>query len=86
MTIDNAIDLMNDALKCDGVAISQLAFTRVPCNQALAQHPSIQVSGESTVGLLGILNGLFGIDSRGRGYIEAYVYDGQIVRFQRTTS
>lgn len=56
-------DLMNEAFRLDPDAISELAETRVPCNQALADHPVIQVRADRPgapcrVGLLGLLNGL----------------------------
>lgn len=49
----------------------------VPCNNAIAEHESIQVgtyrpesqdSGYS-LGLLGIINGLFGVDEEHYGFI-----------------
>jgi hypothetical protein len=70
VTLDEAIAILNRALDEDRVAISELMLDhKVECNGALADDKTIQVGkrlklGEhvSTVGVLGILNGLFGID------------------------
>jgi hypothetical protein len=70
VTLDDAIAILNRALEEDRVAISELILDhKVECNGALADDETIQVGkrlklGEpvSTVGVLGILNGLFGID------------------------
>ena len=57
------IDKLNDMVKCDPCAFACLLCIRVPCNQALANHPTCQVgrsNGGDIVGLVGILNGLAG--------------------------
>lgn len=72
MTAQQIVDLLNELLALDPVAINSLVKNRVPCNQALADHPTVTVddgvweSGESwfTVGLLGILEGVAGIDGK----------------------
>jgi len=80
VTVEDVVDLLNEALELDRDAIETLVESRVPCNQALADHPSIQVSahtktdrsvGSFKVGLLGILNGIFGVDANGWGPIVA---------------
>lgn len=53
--------ILNEALEADPEAITQLLSLRVPCNQTLAAHPTIQVrdeKGEVTVGALGLVNGI----------------------------
>jgi hypothetical protein len=58
--IEQVVDILNDILKTDPEAVSALVNNRVKCNQELANHNSVQVSGtdvEPTVGILGILNG-----------------------------
>lgn len=85
-----AIMLLNELLAHDWSAMSQLFGTRVPCNGVLARHPTVQVAvdlftGEATVGLLGILNGLFPPLADGRGRITAVVTDdGQVLAFTET--
>ena len=87
-TITNVIDLLNNALKDDPIAISALVNHKVFCNDKLANHPTIQVDGYSEkgkfkVGLLGILNGFFGIDENQRRYISAIIEDdGTVIRFE----
>lgn len=72
VTIDDAIELLNDALNKDPMAMWALATTRVTCNEVLADHPTIQVgkySDDYKVGLIGILNGIFGAADDGYGAI-----------------
>lgn len=75
------VDLLNEAFALDPQAMQALFAHRVPCNSALRDHPTIQVAaaGEAlpgaatapacTVGVIGLLNGLFGVDERGWGHI-----------------
>ena len=90
--LDQAIEVLNRALAADHTAMAMLFGFRTPCNEALANDPTIQVSNyrgegnKNLVGPLGVINGLFGIDSRGWGRIQMLVSDdGTIVRFERTT-
>lgn len=55
------VEVMNEALAADPDAIEQLINHRVVCNEALANHPTIQClkdGDQYRVGLLGILNAL----------------------------
>lgn len=73
VTVDDVIELLNDAFAKDPEAMNQLAQARVVCNDALADHSTIQVGqfgGEYKVGIIGILNGIFGINDRGWGVIS----------------
>lgn len=77
ITAEYAVKILNEALALDPEAIRGLCCRRVPCNEALSLHPTIQVGrlgDEWEVGLLGILNGLFGINGNGWGHIAA-VFD-----------
>jgi len=75
----DAVAFLNEAFEADPKAIAALVDARVPCNERMASHETIQVQENEdkscSVGLLGILNGLFGINHDGRGHIEAF-YDG----------
>lgn len=74
ITPDDAIALLNDAYASDPGAMARLVEARVPCNEELADHPTVQVGHRNnsyTVGLMGIINGLFGVDVRGNGIIAA---------------
>lgn len=82
--IQRAIDTLNRVHNADPTVLPLLAAYRVPCNDAVADDPSVQVSpipgsdGQCEVGLLGIINGLFGVDAANVGYIAAW-YDGGVL-------
>ncbi|MBP2657890.1 MAG: hypothetical protein H6Q69_922 [Firmicutes bacterium] len=100
--IDHVIEILNQAVKADSDAIARLIICRVPCNETLANHPTIQVGaiinktsacGKSEeglniqryeVGLLGIINGLFGVDENDYGFIAAQFEDGELIGFIKT--
>lgn len=72
ITVEQAIGRLNEINEMDPTVLPALINFRVPCNQALADHPTVQVGhGQDgyEVGLLGILNGIFGADERGWGHI-----------------
>jgi uncharacterized membrane protein len=96
---DELIAFLNSLVAIDHYAIAELLATRVPCNEALAAHQSVQVAGAGKdvayiapgtfrVGILGILNGYCGtIDDGPRknwGPITAVYDNGMLVRFERT--
>lgn len=89
VTLDETIEFLNELLKYDKPAIARLLQKRTSCNEDLSNHPTVQVGGRDgtyVVGVLGILNGLFGINKNGWGEIIA-VYDLEtedLVRFERT--
>lgn len=93
--LDHAIDILNEMLALDPTATHLLVETRVPCNDQLEQHPSIQIGGEAgsptVVGVLGVLNGIFGTYGAEAGRLEGYgpiaaMFDDhmQLVGFKRT--
>jgi len=74
-SIDDTIAFLNELLAIDEPAISALVKTRAPCGTGLADHASVQVGfqpgttksdGLWEVGLLGVLNGLFGTIEGGK--------------------
>lgn len=80
ITVDHAIEVLNRMLQTDHNATALLFLTaRVPCHEGLADDPTIQVRAYKvnkddpaySVGILGIINGLFGIDEGGWGLITA---------------
>ena len=88
-SVDQAIAVLNRALEADPDAMRDLVNRRVECNEKLASDESIQVGqyapGRYRVGLLGIVNGLFGIGEDGYGHITLVVSDdGVPFRFVRT--
>jgi hypothetical protein len=81
------IDILNECLAIDPNAIHNLIEFRTPTNQALADHPSVQVNAEGAVpvvGMLGILNGIVGVIPGSEiGYITAVFDDDQkLIRFE----
>jgi len=76
VTVDEAVSALNTMLEADPEAMTKLVHRRVPCNERLADHPTCQVGGGEdgpwVVGLLGILNGIFGREN-GAGHIAALI-------------
>jgi hypothetical protein len=98
--VDEMIEFLDTLAKMDPVGMGKLIAARVPCNQTLAEHPTVQVGAGREfgkpeegwmVGVLGILNGFYGRfeggDWDGAGPIAATldVY-GRCVGFRRTDS
>ena len=87
--IADAVRVLNEAAAADRLALTKLLTIRVRCNETLADHPTVQVlapkdrtANLTTVGGLGIINGLFGIDANHWGYIEMRIgTDGLIEEF-----
>lgn len=77
VTQEWVVTFLNTMLEIDRKAVSGLFLYRLGCNEELANHRTVQVreysNGEYSVGFLGILNGLFGIDKDGWGPIAAIV-------------
>jgi hypothetical protein len=89
VTVKEAVDLLNELLEIDYDAIYALINNRVSCNESLADHETVvvwQPEGEGpTVGVLGILNGLFGIREDGMGAICVEIDElGKILLFKET--
>ena len=69
---ERTVALMNELLAADPEAVLAMCENRVVCNETLANHPTVQVSGYPDpnalevngpiyrVGLIGVLNGLCG--------------------------
>lgn len=79
VTVQDVIALLNEAAKLDLAAIRALVDHQVPCNCGLADHPTIQVGctedGDPRLGVIGIINGLFGVDENAHGPVIADVPD-----------
>lgn len=79
ITLDELVSFLNELVALDADAVTALFENRVPCNEALADHPTVQIvvnaENKYTVGLLGIINGMFGVDGRGIGQIGAVYSD-----------
>ena len=79
VTPQEVIALLNEASQLDPMAIRALVEYRVPCNCALADHPTIEVGctedGDPRLGTIGIINGLFGVDEDAHGPVIANIPD-----------
>jgi hypothetical protein len=87
VSIYEVVELLNGLCQSDPVAMGKLIENRVPCSDTLIEHPSIQVisneNGQTTLGVLGILNGFFGADVNGWGAIAAVrEEDGRVTEFK----
>jgi hypothetical protein len=78
ISVEDVLAVLNEAVRLDKEGMKRLLETRVECNESLSKHESIQVlgypGGPYRVGLLGMLNGLFGTSETGFGIISA-TYD-----------
>lgn len=88
VTVAEVVALLNELTAMDPAAMHNLVESRVECNEAIADHPTVQVSGcvngdGSTYefGILGLLNGLFGTDGLSYGAISASFEEGRLLRF-----
>lgn len=92
--LDQVVSFLNELVCLDRQAVELLVETRVRCNQAMLSHPTVQVrendDGHPTVGLLGIVNGMFGTQPDGSakpgwGHVAAQFDDktGKLMGFIR---
>lgn len=88
VTARNVVSLLNEALKLDPKCIEKLVSNRVRCNDSIAAHPTIQVHRYKkdkfySVGIIGILNGIFGIRKDKMGAICVEFDDNdKLVKFR----
>ena len=81
---ERIVGFLNELIAVDEEAVRNLSVLRTPCNRELADHPTVQVLTETSatswpsdkslrfkVGMIGILNGLCGVDDDGVGPITA---------------
>ena len=90
VNIDEAVDYLNELFRIDPMALKYLLDYHVLCNAELAEHFTCQVSkskndGRDRVGILGVINGMFGITEDGMGAICANFDDvtGELQGFSR---
>lgn len=88
VTLNEAIEYLFELSQLDGFALGELVHARAPCNDELAAHPSVQVAeeedGHCTVGIVGILNGLFGTLPDGRGKITFVLDEDEVINVRGT--
>lgn len=84
VSVSDAIDFLNSLFEIDGSAMLLLINSRVPCNERMANHKTVQVGKTDDgyeFGLMGVLNGLFGSNDQGCGYIAVSI-DGETGKLQ----
>jgi hypothetical protein len=91
VSVDETIAYLNNLVHLDPEAMHALVETRHPCNKALGDHPTVQVGPRRgrrrgiEVGMLGIINGMFGVDSEHWGAIVAqFNGEGKLIGFCRS--
>lgn len=87
--ITKVIETLNRIHEVDPTVLPALIEFRVPCNDALAGDPTIQVGQRREedgweVGFLGILNGVLGIREDGWGHVTAHYSAGKLTHFKLT--
>ena len=85
-TARKIVNLLNELLTLDRNAVACLIANRVPCNEALAGHETVQVTLQNegfNVGLLGLLNGLCGSTEDYAGLIIAHFETDPKANFNR---
>jgi hypothetical protein len=94
LDVEATLAFLNELTALDPKAMEALVGLRAPCNEALLNHPTVQVTDYHDdkiprVGILGLLNGLFGTyedgPKKGWGPIAAYwEKDGTFKGFRPT--
>jgi hypothetical protein len=72
VTPDDVVNLLNKLLEIDPGAMNEFVERRIRCNKNIGDDTHVQVlseNGKDYVGLIGILNGLFGVHADGNGPI-----------------
>lgn len=92
ITPQDVCDLLNEFLKLDHDCALHLILRREICNENIANHPTIQAQttgtkGDelSTVNVVGLLNGMFGVRDDNMGPICCEIDDnGRVLGFKLT--
>ncbi|MDO8640823.1 MAG: hypothetical protein Q7R33_04715 [Nitrosarchaeum sp.] len=86
ITAKQVCNTLNELLKLDPKCAHDLVSYRTKCNKAVADHPTIQVQQFMVdkfpkIGIIGLINGMFGIRNDGMGAICFEIQNGKILRF-----
>lgn len=71
--IDHAIRVLNEAFELDPNSLQFLFAQSIRVNNALAEHPTIQIGENNMLSLIGLICGLFGIQADGNGFVAKVV-------------
>jgi hypothetical protein len=85
---ERIVKLLNEMMELDTAAVAELMAKRVVVNDRLADHPTVQVGpmepdGPNVMGILGVLNGLVGTNSRGWGCVAGVYEDASLLNLLR---
>lgn len=85
-SVTDAINTLNELVELDRYGIQSLIEKKIVCTPELAEHSTCQVSknndGYYEVGLLGVINAIFGVDDNSNGFIVAsYNEDRKLIGF-----
>lgn len=88
---NDAVRVLNEAFELDKGGLKALFRVKVATNDALSDHPTIQVlerpdnKGTYTLGVLGLLNGILGVDENSCGFVAGLFDDetDELVGFSR---
>jgi hypothetical protein len=82
VTPAQAVAILNRLVAADVGAMSALVNHRVPANAALRADPTAQCGGPTlTIGMLGVINAIFGVDATNWGHIAVQVGDAGDVEY-----
>ena len=83
-SVAEAVAVLNRIHETDPFVLPALVRHRVTSCKALGDDPTVQCGPEpdNEVGLLGIINGIFGVDGNGYGHIGAVYNEGQLLFFE----
>lgn len=86
IAVEEAVKVLNRINEADPSVMPTLIRMRVPCNEAVRDDETVQVGSSNgvdyEVGILGLINGIFGIDENHYGFIYAYMgAEGTVIRF-----
>ena len=87
ISIEDVVSYLNELIQDDRPAMAALISNRVPCNELLADHPTCQVGkqhGGFHVGMLGVINGMFGTMPDSWGPITFVFKDGNLLKVELT--
>lgn len=90
VTPKQVVALLNSLLEIDRRAVSKLFDAQVSCNRGIALHPTVQVRQLRVnqyrprdawkVGVLGLINGMFGVHPNGYGPIARVIRNNGIIQ------
>lgn len=86
ITLPEIVDFFNEIYVADPKAVRALLLAAFACNRKLAAHPRMvitHVNRKPAIGMMAILNSLFGVDEEGIGPLSV-VENGRTLRFSHT--